>query len=59
MFELAEERLIRSRLAESLKYIVSQRLLPRLGGGRVPAFEILKSNLRVKEVIFNDLLFLQ
>ena len=53
MFELAEERLIRSRLAESLKYVVSQRLLPRLGGGRVPAFEILKSNLRVKEVIFN------
>ena len=53
MFELAEERLIRSRLMESLKYVVSQRLLPRIGGGRVPAFEILKSNLRVKEVILN------
>lgn len=53
MFELAEERLIRSRLAESLKFVVSQRLLPRLGGGRVPAFEIMKSNLRVKEVIMN------
>jgi len=53
MFELAEERLIRARLAESLKFVVSQRLMPRIGGGRVPAFEILKSNLRVKEVIFN------
>ena len=53
MFELAEERLIRSRLAESLKFVVSQRLMPRLGGGRVPAFEILKSNLRIKEVIYN------
>ena len=53
MFELAEERLIRSRLAESLKFVVSQRLMPRLGGGRVPAFEVLKSNLRIKEVIYN------
>jgi twitching motility protein PilT len=53
MFELAEERLIRSRLAESLKFVISQRLLPRLGGGRVPAFEVLKSNLRIKEVIYN------
>jgi twitching motility protein PilT len=53
MFELAEERLIRSRLSESLKFVVSQRLMPRLGGGRVPAFEIMKSNLRIKDVIFN------
>lgn len=53
MFELAEERLIRSRLAESLKFVVSQRLMPRQGGGRVAAFEILKSNLRIKEVILN------
>lgn len=53
MFELAEERLIRSRLTESLKYVISQRLMPRIGGGRVAAFEILKSNLRVKESILN------
>lgn len=53
MFELQEERLIRSRLAESLKFIVSQRLLSKIGGGRVPAFEILKSNMRIKEVILN------
>ncbi len=51
MFDLAEERLIRSRLCESLKFVVSQRLLPKKGGGRVAAFEILKSNLRIKDVI--------
>jgi twitching motility protein PilT len=51
MFELSEERLIRARLAESLKYVVSQRLMPKIGGGRVAAFEILRNNLRIREVI--------
>ncbi|MCA1743619.1 MAG: type IV pilus twitching motility protein PilT [Desulfonatronovibrio sp.] len=53
MFELTEERLIRSRLAESLKYVVSQRLMPQTGGGRVAAFEIMRNNLRVKDLILN------
>lgn len=53
MFELAEERLIRSRLAESIKYVVSQRLMPKVSGGRLPAFEILRTSLRIKEVIYN------
>lgn len=53
MFDLAEERLIRSRLTESLKFVVSQRLLPRLGGGRIAAFEIMRNNMRVREVILN------
>ncbi len=53
MFDLAEERLIRGRLAESLKYVVSQRLLPKKTGGRVAAFEILVNNLRIKELILN------
>ncbi|PIE69029.1 MAG: twitching motility protein [Deltaproteobacteria bacterium] len=51
MFDLSEERLIRSRLCESLKFVVSQRLLPRQGGGRVAAFEILRNNLRIKDII--------
>ncbi len=51
MFDLAEERLIRSRLAESLKFVVSQRLLAKVGGGRVAAFEILRNNMRVKELV--------
>lgn len=54
MFELEEERLIRIRLADSLRWIVSQRLLPKKGGvGRVAAFEIMGSNLRVREAIIN------
>jgi twitching motility protein PilT len=51
LFSPGEERLIRMRLAESLRYIVSQRLLPREGGGRVAAFEVLKNTLRMKELI--------
>jgi len=53
MFDLSEERLIRSRLCESLRFVVSQRLLPRVGGGRVAAFEILRNNLRIRDVITN------
>ncbi|WP_462324041.1 type IV pilus twitching motility protein PilT [Desulfoplanes sp.] len=53
MFDLAEERLVRSRLCESLKFVVSQRLLPKQGGGRVAAFEILRNTLRIKDVITN------
>ncbi len=53
MFELSEERLIRDRLAESLKYVVSQRLMPATSGGRIAAFEILTNNMRIKELIVN------
>jgi twitching motility protein PilT len=51
MFETEEERQIRIRLGESMRWIVCQRLLPRVGGGRVAAFEIMGTNLRVKESI--------
>jgi twitching motility protein PilT len=53
MFELEEERLIRIRLADSLRWVVCQRLLPKIGGGRVAAFEIMGTSLRVEEVILN------
>jgi len=53
MFELAEERLIRGRLSESLKYVVSQRLLPKKQGGRVAAFEIMVNNIRIRDLILN------
>ena len=53
MFELDEERLIRIRLADSMKWIISQRLLPKVSGGRVPALEIMGSSLRVQEAIMN------
>jgi twitching motility protein PilT len=53
MFELEEERLVRIRLADSLRWVVCQRLLPKVGGGRVAAFEIMGTSLRVREVILN------
>jgi twitching motility protein PilT len=53
MFDQEEEKLIRIRLADSLRWVVSQRLLPKRGGGRVAAFEIMGNNLRIKDVILN------
>ncbi len=51
MFDQAEEKQIRIRLAETLRWVVSQRLLPKVGGGRVAALEIMGNNLRVKDSI--------
>lgn len=53
MFELEEERLVRTRLADAMRWVVSQRLLPKKGGGRVAAFEVMGSNLRVREAVLN------
>jgi twitching motility protein PilT len=53
MFTNEEEKQVRIRLADTLRWVVSQRLLPKIGGGRAPAFEILRTNLRVKEAILN------
>jgi twitching motility protein PilT len=51
MFELAEETQLRLRLSETLRFVVSQRLAPKIGGGRLLINEIMGSNLRVREVI--------
>jgi twitching motility protein PilT len=53
MFNTEEDNQIRIRLAESVRWIVCQRLLPRVGGDRVAAFEIMGSNLRVKDSILH------
>lgn len=52
MFEPDEEKQIRTRLADTIRWVVSQRLLPKVGGGRIAAIEIMRTNLRVKESIF-------
>jgi twitching motility protein PilT len=51
MFPSEEERHIRLRLADAVKWIVGQRLLPKVGGGRIAVHDILMTNLRFKEVI--------
>jgi twitching motility protein PilT len=53
MFEQEDEKQIRIRLADSVRWIACQRLLPKVGGGRVAAFEIMNTNLRVKDTILN------
>ena len=47
-----EEAVIRTRLAQTFRYIVSQRLIPRAdGSGRIAAVEILRSSPRTREYI--------
>ncbi len=50
VFPKNEEAAIRGRLAQTFRYIVSQRLVPRADkGGRIAAIEILKSTARTRE----------
>src|SRR6184192_939 len=52
LFSLGEEQQLRIRLADSLRYIVSQRLTPKkAGGGRQLLMEIMGNNLRTKEAV--------
>ncbi|MHB8829968.1 MAG: type IV pilus twitching motility protein PilT [Syntrophales bacterium] len=53
MFSSEEETQIRIRLSDTVRWIACQRLLPKEGGGRVAAFEIMGANLRVKDTILN------
>src|SRR5207245_1309528 len=47
-----EQQRIRVRLGKDLRYILSQRLLPRKEGkGRVAIIEILKSTMRTREYV--------
>jgi twitching motility protein PilT len=52
VFPMAEQHVIRNRLAKSFRYIISQRLLPAKGGkSRVAALEILKATMRTREYV--------
>ena len=51
MFEPEEQEQIRIRLADSLRWVVSQRLCPKTTGGRYALIEIMGSNLRTQEAI--------
>ncbi len=53
MFSTEEENQIRIRLADTIRWIVCQRLLPKVEGGRVAAFEILGTNLRVQDTVLH------
>jgi len=51
MFSVEEQEQVRQRLADTLRFVVSQRLAPKEGGGRVMVSEIMGSNLRTREAI--------
>ena len=51
MFETDEQEQVRMRLADTLRWVISQRLAPRVGGGRQALWEIMGSNLRTKETV--------
>lgn len=53
MFDQGEQVQIRNRLADTIRWVVSQRLLPRIGGGRAAAMEILCTSLRITDLLIN------
>jgi twitching motility protein PilT len=52
-YDQDEHSQIRNRLVDTVRWIVGQRLMPRVAGGRVAAIEILCTSLRVKDLIMN------
>ena len=53
MFDKDEEALMRQRLADALRWVVSQRLVPRVDGQLQLVTEVMGNNLRSREVIIN------
>jgi twitching motility protein PilT len=51
MFDLEEQKQIRMRLADTLRWIISQRLAPKINGGRHALIEVMGANLRTQESI--------
>ena len=53
MFETEEQEQVRVRLADTLRWVISQRLAPKIGGGRYALIEIMGANLRTKDSIIH------
>jgi twitching motility protein PilT len=51
MFDQEEEKQIRQRLSETVRWIVGQRLVPKIGGGRWAVHDILCNTIRTNELI--------
>ncbi len=51
LFSTDEEKQVRERLADTLRYIISQRLVSKLQGGRLLVTEIMGSSLRTRETL--------
>lgn len=51
MFSKDEEQQLRQRLADTVRYVVSQRLVSKIAGGRLLVTEIMGSSLRTRETL--------
>jgi twitching motility protein PilT len=51
IFPKNEERQVRTRFAQSFRWIISQRLVPKKSGGRMAVCEVLRSNSRTREYV--------
>jgi twitching motility protein PilT len=51
VFPKDQEAQVRTRFAQSFRYVISQRLVPKTGGGRMAVLEILKSTNRTRDYI--------
>ena len=51
VFPAAEKGMVRAMLSESLRAVISQSLLPKIGGGRVAAHEIMICNSAIRNLI--------
>jgi len=51
VFPAAEKEMVRSMLSESLRAVISQTLLKRIGGGRVAAHEIMIGSPAIRNLI--------
>jgi len=54
VFSAAEKSMVRSMLSESLKAVISQTLLKRIGGGRIAAHEIMLGTPAIRNLIRED-----
>jgi len=50
-FEASDQRAVRTRLAASFRFFISQRLVPKISGGRVAVLEVLKATMRTRDYI--------
>jgi twitching motility protein PilT len=51
VFPKEQEPQVRTRFSQSFRYVISQRLVPKSGGGRVAVMEILKSTMRTRDYV--------
>jgi len=54
VFPAAEKSMVRSMLSESLKAVISQTLMKKIGGGRVAAHEIMIGTPAIRNLIRED-----